>query len=848
MFGARRCFLPALVAFALLAGVAGCGGAEAGDAQPLPASREVATTDAPAADAGPAIEVRNFSSGEVVRYPVPLLKGVLADKGVAEIVVTNTSSERDTRAMKGLARGGRFRALTELVPGENKLVLKAGGKTAKLSLVYKPQTNPRVVRAVYVTGSEGETDFQTPLADDPQDWRGKLGTALLIMQTFTADRMSELGYGRRTFNLEFDGQGRVKVHRVKLGETSQSLLKRDGNWLFGRIYAAIDRQLPNPLAKNLAVMAFTRFDPETRRALAHTALGGGNLGLFGGGGIFTWPDGIRDVQAGFTDERMIDPARFFSDSIGRHAYWANSSTCIGAALHEIGHALALPHSSDPRDIMTRGHDFLNRAFTLVEPPHAGRGKVFEFARDEEAAWKPISAAAIAAHRFLALDDREFVDGARTSLEVDVDTSELVVSSDLGLAFVAVEVPGRADFFRGARPGGEAPKEMRFCAAELGKRLGTEQLAVRVVDAEGNHSRLRVAEALVPYVRTWRFSKMTVPWEDEQAFVDVNVEEGGVARAAELAGGVERTTSPSPYVDFLPRFPKDKRERMAAYVVRRVYTEKARKVRILTGSDDALRLWVNGERLLDILALRGAKPDSEWTDATLRAGDNTVVAEVSQGTGGWGLFLRIADTEGNPLHLTEADALVPWDASGVRRLLRGPFVNAWRFAPEVRPWKNKQRFVKMDAGEIARIAASAARADLVSSPGAIVDFAKRFPAGKRADVAGYALRRIVSRAPRRVKLLTGSDDALRVWLNGKLITEKLALRGAVADSESSTAELRRGENEILVEVSQGMGDWALCLRITDESGRSLALGDDGRLAPLDEPAADSDEGADEDSGM
>ncbi len=456
MFDARRCFPPVYAALAAVAVVAGCGGGgDAVDAEPIPAPRELAADagapDAEPAGAGPAITVENFRPGEVVRYPVPFLKGALADAAATEIVVTNTSSERDTKVMKGLALGGRFKALTELVPGENKLVLKAGGRTAWLKLVYKPQTNPRVVRAVYVTGSGGATDFQTPLADDPQDWRGKLGTALLIMQTFTADRMSELGYGRRTFNLEFDGDGRVKVHRVKLGETSESLLKRDGNWLFGRIYGAIDRQIPNPNAKNLAVIGFTRFDPETRRALAHAALGGGNLALFGGGGIFTWPDSIRDVQAAFADERMIDPARFFSDSIGRHAYWANSSTCIGAALHEIGHALALPHSSDWRDIMTRGHDYLNRAFTLVEPPHAGRREPKGFTGDEEATWKPISAAAIAAHRFLALDDRKFVEGARTSLDVDVDTRELVVSSELGLAFVGIEIPGRANFFRGAPP-------------------------------------------------------------------------------------------------------------------------------------------------------------------------------------------------------------------------------------------------------------------------------------------------------------------------------------------------------------------------------------------------------------
>ncbi|MHC4251846.1 MAG: hypothetical protein ACYS9X_22225 [Planctomycetota bacterium] len=519
----------------VVSAVAGCGGA--GDIEPTGAPRaSMAAEEAPVAR-GPAIEVGNFTSGETVRYPVPLIKGKLADAAATGIVVTNSSSDRPARVMKGLARGGRFRALAELVPGENELLLSSGGKSLEFKLVYKPQTNPRVVRAIYVTDRDGNTDYQTPLEDDPQDWRGKLRTALLVMQTFTAERMHELGYGRRTFNLELGGDGRVKVHLLKLGEPMESLHKRDGGWFFSKIYAGIDRRLPNPDAKNLAVMAFTRFDPATKRPMAHTALGGGNLGLFGGGGIFTWPNSIQEAQAAFADERMIDPGRFFSDSIGRHAYWANSSTCIGAALHELGHTWGLPHSSDWRDIMTRGHDYLNRAFTLVEPPHAGRREPKEFGPDEEATWMPVSAAAIAPHRFLALDDREFVEGARTSLEVDVDTSEVVVKSELGLGFVGVEVPGKANFFRGAPPGGEAPKEMRFPAADLGRTLGTDKLAVRAVDAEGNHSHLRVADALVPYVRTWRFSKMTPPsstftsTKDCSSFVDVNVARTSTSSAA-----------------------------------------------------------------------------------------------------------------------------------------------------------------------------------------------------------------------------------------------------------------------------------------------------------------------------
>jgi hypothetical protein len=97
------------------------------------------------------------------------------------------------------------------------------------------------------------------------------------------------------------------------------------------------------------------------------------------------------------------------------------------------------------------------------------------------------------------------------------------------------------------------------------------------------------------------------------------------------------------------------------------------------------------------------------------------------------------------------------------------------------------------------------------------------------VAGYALRTIRCDAPRKIKLYTGSDDALRVWLNGKVVVEVLQFRGAVADSESTAVELQKGQNKLLVEVSQGSGGWGLYLRLEDADGKRLELKDDGTLA-------------------
>jgi len=158
--------------------------------------------------ATPPISVENCSNGTTLRYPVPLLMGVLADADRTELVVVNKSSDRPSRELKAQVFNGRFKALTELVPGRNELMLRAGDAELPLVLHYKPQTNPYVVRVIYLTDPSGDTTYQTPLEDDPQDYAAKLDMAMKLMQTFIAERMHALGFGRITFNLQYDAEGK----------------------------------------------------------------------------------------------------------------------------------------------------------------------------------------------------------------------------------------------------------------------------------------------------------------------------------------------------------------------------------------------------------------------------------------------------------------------------------------------------------------------------------------------------------------------------------------------------------------------------------------------------------------
>ena len=625
----------------------------------------------------PPIRLANHESGSTLRYPVPLLRGTLADAKATSVVVVNQSSKRATREMTGLAHKGRFKALTELVPGENKLVLRAGKHELPFSLVYKPQTNSHFARIVYFVGSEGDTAYDTPLKDDPQDYAAKLDTAMKLMQTFAAERLHDAGMGRRTLNLELDADGKVKVHVVKADVPAEQLHKMSGGQLYGYTAGMVRRKLPRGKFKTLVILGCTRWNRETRRPMAHTALGGGSHALFGGGDLFTWPSTLADVQKAFTDARRVDPKTIFSDSVGRHTFWANASTTMGAALHELGHTLALPHSNHPHDIMTRGHDRLNRVFTLVEPPHARRGKPYEFRDDEVAFWAPVSACAIWPNRWLALDDREWKGPANTVFTLNAKDLALDVTCPNGVRGL---VFNRPDAFAQYdvdvhKP---APVKVSIPLAWIGKNVRTDAFRLRAFDEEGHIPTLDMRSLLPsPCIRTWRFAKITQPWPDKSKFPPVDdAKLGEIVASARKAKPV---TSKDNFVDFLPRFPGSKRANAAGYVLRAIKAPKPTKVRLFAGSDDALRIWLNGKLIKQTLALRGATMDQDRVDAELKAGENTLLVEVANGIGGWGLYLRIEDTRKNELVLDKSGALKPFAASPaterIRQILRGATAEA-----------------------------------------------------------------------------------------------------------------------------------------------------------------------------
>jgi hypothetical protein len=80
------------------------------------------------------------------------------------------------------------------------------------------------------------------------------------------------------------------------------------------------------------------------------------------------------------------------------------------------------------------------------------------------------------------------------------------------------------------------------------------------------------------------------------------------------------------------------ENAAAYLYRRIEASEACTVPVLFGSDDGLRLWLNGELLLDLSFARGLREGEQRLRLSLQPGTNHLLAKVNNGGGAWGFQL------------------------------------------------------------------------------------------------------------------------------------------------------------------------------------------------------------------
>ncbi|MBP3532397.1 MAG: hypothetical protein J6K25_14670 [Thermoguttaceae bacterium] len=154
--------------------------------------------------------------------------------------------------------------------GGKKAVLTGGSKAAGAAEVERVAQDKTVapneaVKAV--APGESSAESARTAEKTSNNFRAKIGTAALLWQTATAERLNDAGYGRRTFSLELDEAGDPVVWVLRGEKTAAEYAALSETERFRAIYREIEASnLANELARYFVSVAFARKLSETEAA------------------------------------------------------------------------------------------------------------------------------------------------------------------------------------------------------------------------------------------------------------------------------------------------------------------------------------------------------------------------------------------------------------------------------------------------------------------------------------------------------------------------------------------------------------------------------------------------------
>jgi HEAT repeat protein len=93
-------------------------------------------------------------------------------------------------------------------------------------------------------------------------------------------------------------------------------------------------------------------------------------------------------------------------------------------------------------------------------------------------------------------------------------------------------------------------------------------------------------------------------------------------------------------------------------------------------------------------------------------------------------------------------------------------------------------------------------------------------GSQDHCAAYLKTRVWLSAAREARLELGSDDAIKVWLNGRLVHENYTHRSAAPRQDIAKVKLQEGWNELLLKVVNHEGGWTFGCRVRQPDGSAL----------------------------
>ena len=246
------------------------------------------------------------------------------------------------------------------------------------------------------------------------------------------------------------------------------------------------------------------------------------------------------------------------------------------------------------------------------------------------------------------------------------------------------------------------------------------------------------------------------------------------------------------------------------------------------SDDSVKVWLNGEVVHTNATNRGrGNPPADIDgyqdqfEVNLIAGDNLLMVKVGERGGGWGQFVGI-DADVTAVYKAPPPPIVQ---------ITGEYL--WMIAPTE---ANMGGELSTDIDSLAVASNDDVTEEMVAKDGAtegdeVGDYAwtlSELPENGDInvmlvelgitenadfnDVSSYALITLVSAEDMSGVLIgVSSDDSVKVWLNGEVVHTNAVNRGrggAGSFQDTFSADLVKGDNLLMVKVSERGGGWGM----------------------------------------
>lgn len=92
--------------------------------------------------------------------------------------------------------------------------------------------------------------------------------------------------------------------------------------------------------------------------------------------------------------------------------------------------------------------------------------------------------------------------------------------------------------------------------------------------------------------------------------------------------------------------------------------------------------------------------------------------------------------------------------------------------------------------------------------------------KGDDRVAYLRAAVTSAVAQEAVLALGSDDGIKVWLNGVVVHANNVMRALKPGDDTVTVKLKEGRNDLLLKVTQGGGGWEACAAVTPKGGGAV----------------------------